>query len=354
MRHNLFSIRTFGVAALAATLPLVTACEDDVTAPEDEFVEGTLSLNASSATDFVYISLADGGSVVQPSDPTTSTDWDLAIRRYSAKLNGGVAGPGTVRGAELGNNANATAEEVVAFTQDDADAAFEAVTEADIAGVTFRADGLIADMGGPWFRFDGQAGTLVANPGAAWKLATADGSHGVFRVVELDMAGNAPLGATVEVRHQPSGGSLGTSELIEVDFLQGAGYIDLSSGALSSSTGCDWDIALTPAFSIDINTGCSAGTFPLDSTDDFTQLTAADDAPEYGPFLSTISGALPATIDDAAGLFWYGIEGNNRMWPTYNVFLVEVGAAVYKLQVTDYYSTTGDSGYPTVRFLRLR
>ena len=59
-------------------------------------------------------------------------------------------------------------------------------------------------------------------------------------------------------------------------------------------------------------------------------------------------------VDDASGVFWYNIEGNNRLWPTFNVFLVEIGTAVYKVQVTDYYSATGASGFPTVRFEQLR
>ncbi|MEK9502626.1 HmuY family protein [Gaopeijia maritima] len=353
MRQLALPSRTLGLA-LAAALPLLTACEDEVTAPDDDYVEGSISIDASSQTEFVYLSLDGDGSVLTVADPASSTEWDLAIRRYSAKLNGGVAGPGSVRGANLANNAGATAEQVLAFTPADGEAAFEAVTEADIAGATFRADGLIEDNGGPWFRFDGQAGTLVANPGAAWKIATADGGHGLFRVIELNMAGQAPLGATVEVRYQAPGGALGAASEVEIDFSQGPGFVDISAGALGAPGGCDWDFSVAPSFSIDINTDCSAGTFPLDATEDFTQLAAADDAPEYGPFLSTISGALPATISDASGLFWYGLEGNNRMWPTYNVFLVEVDGAVYKLQVTDYYSATGESGHPTLRFQRLR
>ena len=287
-------------------------------------------------------------------DPSTSTAWDIAFRRYSAKLNGGVAGPGSVRGANLANHAGATAEEILALTTADGTALFTAVTESDIAGAHFTSDGLIEDEGGPWFRFDPQAGTLVANPGAAWKVATADGSHGLARVTALEMAGNTPLGATVEIRHQPPGGALGEAVDVSIDFAGGPGYVDLSTGALGSPGGCEWDLSLSPSFRVELNADCGAGTFPLDATDDFTQMTVADDAPEYAPFLSTISGALPATIDDPSGLFWYNLEGNSRMWPTYNVFLVEVEGAVYKLQVVDYYSATGASGHPTIRFQRLR
>ena len=105
---------------------------------------------------------------------------------------------------------------------------------------------------------------------------------------------------------------------------------------------------------IEFNDACGAGTFPLDPAEDFNALTSADDAPEYGGFLSTISGAFPGTIDDAGGVFRYNIEGNQRMWPTHNVFLVRAGSSVYKVQVVDYYSATGDSGFPTLRFEQIQ
>ena len=89
-------------------------------------------------------------------------------------------------------------------------------------------------------------------------------------------------------------------------------------------------------------------------TEDFTALTTADDAPEYGAFLSVISGAIPNTIDSADGLFWYNLEENQWLWPTFNVFLVRKGGDVYKVQVTDYYSSTGASGFPTVRYEQIQ
>ncbi len=353
MHTNIRSIRSTGLL-LASCLLAVSACEDETTGPDNSIEEGEVALVATSSTDFAYLSLANGGSVVSPSDPSTSTEWDIAFRRFSAKLNGGVAGPGSVAGANLRNNADATETQVVALTMADADAAFEAVTAADIAGATFAEDGLIPDPGASWFRFDPGSGGLVANPGAAWKVRTADGGYGVFRVAALNMAGQAPLGATVEFRYQAAGGTLGPINSVEISFAQGPGHIDLSSGAIVPPAACDWDMSLAPSFMIAFNAGCSAGSFPLDSSDDFTTMTTAADAPDYGGFLAAVSGAIPSTVDDASGVFWYNIEGNNRLWPTFNVFLVRVGSDVYKVQVTDYYSATGESGYPNIRFERLQ
>ena len=331
------------------------ACEEDATAPPDEFEEGTLTVDASSPVAATYVSLADGGSVVTPADPSASTDWDLAIRRFGVRLNGGVAGPGDVAGYGLGNNSSLTDVQVTALTESDGDAAFAAVTEADIPSASaFEVDGLLPDPGASWFRFDPQAGTLVANPGAAWKVQESGGGFAVFRISELVMAGQAPSSITIEHRHQDAGGSLGSASSTTLDLSSGAGYAALMDGSLHEVGTCDWDIGVTPELSIEVNDSCGAGTFPLDVAEDFTALTDASDAPEYGGFLAALSGAFPATVDDASGVFWYNIEGNNRLWPTFNVFLVSTGTAVYKVQVTSYYDATGQSGFPTIRFQQLQ
>lgn len=348
------SHRLLSVAAIAATAFLATACEDEVTGPGDDLVEGQVTLDASDPASFAYMTFADGGSEIDVSDPMTSEEWAIAFRRFSVKLNGGVAGPADVAAVNLANNAGATADEVVAFTEADADAAWEDVTAEDISGVTFVEDGIFEDMSGPWFRFDPMAGTLVANTGAAWKVREADGGYAVFRISQLDMNGNTPEGVTVEYRHQDAAGSLGDVQTVDIDLTMGPGSVDLSTGTVVTPSDCNWDLVVTPMFSIDFNEACDAGTFPLDTSEDFAAVAQADDAPEYGPFLSVISGAIPSTVDDASGVFWYDIEGNNRLWPTYNVFLVRIGTSIYKVQVTDYYSSVGTSGFPTIRFEQLQ
>ena len=345
------SLRPLFAAALLLT---VGACEDEVTAPEEELTEGEITLDASSPTEYVYLSL-ETGAVVSVSDPYASDDWDIAFRRYAAKLNGGVAGGGDVAGYNVANSAGATGPEVAAFTLDDADEAFAAVTAADISGASFVEDGLIPDAGGSWFRFSPQANTLVANPGAAWRVREAeDGGHALFRIAELVMSGNTPVSATVEYRHQDAGGDLGAIQTVTVDYGEGDNHVDFSSGAVVTPSDCNWDIVLTPAFAIDFNAGCDAGSFPVDGTEDFTTLVTAADAPEYGAFLSAISGAIPNSIDSPEGIFWYNLEETQRLWPTFNVFLVRDGNDVYKVQVTDYYNSTGDSGHPTIRYEQIR
>ncbi len=354
--------RTHGVShahpgALLAVFLCSQACESEVGPPEEVFEEGEIVVDASSPINFVYLNLADGGSLVSPSDPGASTDWHMAFRRYTVRLNGGVAGPGAVAGFNTGNNAHLSAEEVTALTAADGEAAFAAVTDADIpAASSFAEDLLVPDDGSTWFRFDPRVGNIVANPGAAWKVREGSGrGHAVFRVVDLRMDGRRPLGLTIEYRRHDPGGTLGSADTAVISFARGPVYLELAEGdQLQTGDGCGWDLSASPELVIEVNASCQTGTFPLDATDDFTALERADDAPEYAGFLSAIAGAFPVTTGDAAGVFWYDIQENSRMWPTYNVFLVRDGDEVYKVQIFDYYNATGQSGFPSVRFQRLR
>ncbi len=346
-----FSIATLVLAALVA------GCESEATGPGDLTSEGTLRVDATSATEFVYIALEDGGRVVSVSDPSSS-EWDLAFRRYMMRVNGGVAGGGSVAGATLGTHADLTATEIAALTPADGEAAFEAVTAASIAGVVFQEASLVEDAGRTWFQFNPIAGTIAANPASVWKLREADGgAHALLRVSGMQMGGADLmdlLGVTIQYRRQEAGATLGSLNTLSVPLTSGAAYVDLSSGAVVDGTGCDWDLRIDPEIHIEVNADCGAGTFPLDDDETFAGATRADNAPMYGGFLSTISGAIPNSIDDATGPFWYNIQGNNRLWPTYNVFLIKDGSDVYKLQVTDYYSATGTPGELTIRFEQLR
>lgn len=351
-KHEERTLNRFPIAALAVAL--LAGCESEVTAPDQQPSEGSMTIDATSATAFVYVSLEDGGRVVPVADPS-STEWDIAFRRYMLKVNGGVGGGGSVAAAALGTNVGKSAEEIAALLPADGETAFAAVTDASIAGATFREDGLVEDVGGTWFRYDPGAGTLVANPVSAWKIRESDnGGFSVLRVSELQMADSEMQGLTLEYRRQTDGGDLGALTTLAVPVTSGPAYVDLSTGSIVPGTGCDWDLVIHPEIQIELNAGCDSGSFPLNANEDFSTLLRADDAPEYGGFLSVISGAIPNSIDDASGLFWYSIQGNNRLWPTYNIFLIKDGEDVYKLQVTDYYGPTGASGQVTFRFEQLK
>ncbi len=341
----------FAVAVL-----VLASCESEVAAPPEVFEEGVLSIDASSPGGFAYARLGNPGSAVTPSDPDSSTDWHMAFRRFSIRLNGGVAGPGSVAGFNLENNADLAAEQVAALTEADGQAAFEAVGEADVpAAASFAEDGLAPDPGASWFRFDPRTRNIVANPGAAWKLReSSQRGYALFRVSEIEMQGQRPIGVSVEYRRHDPSGSLGAAATVALDLRTGPAFLGFAQGAAASPAGCAWDLGVTPDFAIRVNADCGAGTFPLDAGQDFAAETSAGDAPDYGGFLATVSGAFPSTVDDAGGFFWYNIRENSRMWPTYNVFLVRADERVYKVQIIDYYDAGGDSGHPKLRYRRLR
>jgi hypothetical protein len=50
----------------------------------------------------------------------------------------------------------------------------------------------------------------------------------------------------------------------------------------------------------------------------------------------------------------YNLTGQDHfIWPTYDVYLIRRGEAVYKLQITGYYSATGDPRFITFRYAQL-
>jgi len=223
----------------------------------------------------------------------------------------------------------------------------------------------LAETQTAWF-IPTQAG-LNANPAAAWKFQRAGGAgHAVFRVIEITNADppsptDGMAGIKIEYRLQAPGGTLGTPDTVDVALASGSSaVIDLGTGTITNSVqpvDCSWDLRVTRAYELQVNTSatCGVGTFPLRSGEAFATLTTAADAPSYAPYISTISGPIPATFDDPRGPFLYGLNDDQVLYPTFNIYLVKVGSAVYKVQLTDYYnSSTGASGWPTLRYARIR
>ena len=49
----------------------------------------------------------------------------------------------------------------------------------------------------------------------------------------------------------------------------------------------------------------------------------------------------------------YNIGGDNRISPTYDVYLLRRGTAIYKVQITNYYNATGQARHITFRYARI-
>src|SRR5690606_22196526 len=141
-------LRFSGTLLLAAT---VLACSDDggPSGPTDEPF-GTLTVDAT--TGWAYVDLAATASQVQPSDPASSTAWEIAFFASGVMLNGGAAGTGEVEGYCLCQNENATDDQVLAMTAASEAAAFEAVTAAHIPSddSAWQSDVLAPAIDGWW------------------------------------------------------------------------------------------------------------------------------------------------------------------------------------------------------------
>jgi hypothetical protein len=82
---------------------------------------------------------------------------------------------------------------------------------------------------------------------------------------------------------------------------------------------------------------------------------------QLSTFENVTASDIPAGSSFATDAFathkWYryNITGSdNQIWPVYNVYLVERGTAVYKIQIVNYYNTAGEPRHVTVRYARLR
>ena len=329
---------------LAALALLATACSsDDVTAPPPP-PEGSFTLDATQRWN--YVSLADSAVVTPSPSANQSAGWDIAFFATNATLNGGEAGPGGVTGFCICQNASASDAEVLAMTPESELADFESVTSVP-AGATFAPDALTPAMTG-WFTAPGAA--AVANPARVFLVRLAD-SVGYAKVHVTGISGAtaaSPGQVTLEYAVQASPtAALGTSRTLTVDVASGAKSIDLEAGAVTTSA-TDWDLRLD-GFAIRVNGGISGpgkGGAAL-ATESYAEITTA----------KTQDQAYQ--IDRYAGVFGtnryyrYNIAGDNRISPTFDVYLIKRGSAVYKLQVISYYNAAGQPRHITFRYKQI-
>lgn len=370
------SARARNKAAAAAVILLaamLTACSEGETTlvgPDDSGQHGaamneivtTPPLRATSNEDFSYFSFDEGKLV------TAGDEWDLALRRYEVRLNStSIAGANSrnVRGYAMNNNRDASNEQVLGFTAANQLAAFDAVREAAIpSDAAFTGDVLVEDPTA-YLSF---GAVPAANASAYWKIRLSDGSFAVFRVPQfVYSSGNGVTSVVFESRIQSAGGTLGSIRTLtaspggEIQRINLVNNSVLGAGDASEPNfpegACDWDLELDPAateLSITVNSSCGVATYPGPASPAFPAVAKADDAPQYEPFLSRLTGPIPSAIDDPGAPFRYNLDGGNRLHPVFNTYLILSAGRVYKLQVIDYYSDTGASGYPTLRYARIR
>ena len=346
------TVRRATLAALSAVFT-ITACGESEADPLDPGSGGaTLNavvvngpLNASASDTLVYFSFETNTLV-----PKTSA-WDVALRRYEVRLNGGVSGTAGVVGYSVGNSKALTDAQVLALTATSTLPAFDSLRAATIpADSFFKSDRLYSNPNG----FLNLQGAPTANAAAYWKVRTATGSFALVRATAIVLTGQALTSVSFESRAQT-----GTTLSAPVAFTVAVGStpvnVSLATNATVAVSGCNWDLLIIPqSYAISTNATCNVGTYPGPSTPAFAAATSASDAPEYAAFLAGLTGPVPNSITDLQAPFRYNLAGDNKLTASFNTYLVKNGTKVYKLQVIGYYSAAGTSGYPTIRYARIR
>ncbi len=344
--------RTFRTPVLLLALAACSESETNTTEPigstapalNEVVVAGPL--NASSTDTLVYLSF-DSRRLV----PRTG-DWDVALRRFEVRVNGGVSGSGGGTGYSLGNNRNATAAQVLGFTNQNTQTAFDSIRDPQIpADSFFKADRLIPNANA--FLNLGRS-TPTANSAAFWKVRRANGAFALIRVTGITFAGRALTSISFESRAQ-TGSTLGTTQAFTITTGSVPLSIDLTTGSAVTPNGCNWDILVSPSvYELGVNTACNVGTYPGDPTPGFAGTSAAGDAPQYASYLSVLTGPIPNSIEDVSGPFRYDLNNDQRLSPTFNTYLIRRGTKTWKMQVIGYYGTSGSGGFPTLRYARIR
>jgi len=155
-----------------------------------------------------------------------------------------------------------------------------------------------------------------------------------------------------------------------VDASRAWAYVDLASGDTVSQTDAanstTWDIAFN-ATSVHLNGGTDgpAGVAGFcvcqnaAATND--QILAMTPDNQAAAFTAVTSASIPVVDDKwnsdvftTSPWYRYDLAGDHRISPTFDVYFVRRGAAVYKLQLINYYGAAGETRRITVRYSKVR
>lgn len=160
-----------------------------------------------------------------------------------------------------------------------------------------------------------------------------------------------------------------TASQLTVDASATWAYVDLATGATTvqtdAATSPSWDIGFN-ATSIVLNGGTNGPAGILGNclcqnasatNDQILTMTPANQADAFASVSSTSIPTASAnwSNDVFATNKWYkyNLAGDNRISPTFNVYLIRRGATVYKLQLINYYGPAGETRRITFRYDRV-
>ncbi len=299
---------------------------------------------ATEPHDFTYFSFEHQDVIaLTDAEAAQSAEWHIAFKRSEIRLNGGISGPGNVRGFDL-----------MGFEDIIAEAAFDAITATDISDSdAFIADGPAYAIG-EWYSYDSASHRIEA-PGHAYELRTANGQFAKFVVDAIEGASRTDAGR-IAFRWVVADGTdlTGAARSATVDVSGGQEmYFNLSSGepvALADpSTSLDWDLHFS-GYVIRLNGGISGpgqgGAFPAYQTDQTFEDIA--EAMGFGYFADKSGSAFSSDTGE-----WYSYDSNTHFLSTRNhVYVIDTGEGLYKMQLISYYREV--EGSPVSGFITFR
>lgn len=325
--------------------------DSDPAGPDVDEVQ-TLTVDASTGWAFVAFD-GDVANSMSVTDRSSSDAWDLGFFATSVMLNGGAAGPAGVVGHCLCQNAGASEAAVMEMTAESELPDFEAVTASAIPASedAWTSDALAPAIDG-WYSYDPSTHVVSAAPEKVWKVRTASGAaYAKFHVTGLANGTREHAGEiTFEYALQPSAGAAFEAAGSEsVDLSSGPVHFDLETGSVVAAE-AEWDL-LFEGYHIRVNGGVSGegdGGAVL-ASESFGEITDGSDVPAQ-----VYAGDAFGGVFEGHPWYRYNLDGRHQIWPTYDVYLVRRGSAVYKVQLTSYYGPTGDSRQITFRYARLQ
>lgn len=303
---------------------------------------------ATQHHDFTYYSF-ESKDVVDLTDAEAleSTEWHIAFKRSEIRLNGGISGPGSVRGVDMLQDHDVVGED-----------SFDSFGASDLPSHdAFVSDGPAFAVN-EWWSYDSSSHTISAT-GNAYEVRTADGLNAKFVVDGLDDPARSDAGRVTFSWVLSEGTDLsGAVRSATIDVSGGAEvYFDLDSGEVvtpsdpASST--DWDIHFS-GYTIRLNGGISGpgdgGAFPAYQAG--TSFGDISEAIGFGYFSDKAGSAFSTEAGE-----WYSYDSSTHILSTKNhVYVIDTGDAMIKMQMLNYYKEVAGSpvsGFVTFRWRTL-
>ena len=364
--NNIFKLSLLSLAIVLA------GCDDDdnndVTVEEpivetpvvEEVVQGEIfgpfSTGSVSEPTFAYFDLHTQSIVtLTDEEAATDTQWDIAFKRSGVYLNENQDTPVSVY--FTGNNADfydengdAVVDTFVAATPDSELEDYTAVTLADVPADEneFLPDVTEYILDG-FYNYDFTTHVVTAADDKYF-IVQSDEIFTKYRATNLVQDAAIMTSITLAIAVQDD-----TEEFAAETEL----VVDLTACAVGESVYVDLDnqtVVTTAEEDHDLSIECLDGgaDFALTLVDDATAIQDFDNAYDGVPVAyASHYGFQPNvyTVRAFSSNNWYAysLQGNNKLWSQYGVYIVKTGEEYFKLQITSYYNEEGTSGSYSLR-----